>query len=284
MQKKKPVPIDADGAMVTRRDIERAFAAKPVDPYKQVLHRKHFYVIDRRIPLQQVQSVHLRCADWEIRTDGTVQIFVLHEWKVLNWFVELAKKGDLASLTAAEFLGLQEDYQAFQARVIPVLTNGPCWNRTSLPSLEELSLLQSKVREHIERFLALGDAGEFTFTEFTPTLLIQRDPKDRRRLVVHEFVPHLDVRGMLYLFATLLRHVRLPIEQCPRCKQMFLKPRKDAEHCSRECQYLYYAQKKRGDRPPGKRGRPRKHPELQQTHTTKATKKKGAKSHGTKTR
>jgi hypothetical protein len=266
-----------------KKELERAIKAKEqrADPYERVLDAMGYYVASKRI---QVDGYGLSrwpppCAKWEVHKDATVQLYAVDEWKVLDWFVQLVKKGELEDLTLGVRLQLQEQYRALQARGIPYLTKGPCWNRKTFPSLEELKDVQRAVRVHVNTFL---ETKIFTFTEFTPTLLIQRDPDDPRRLVDHEFVPHLDVKGMLYLFATLLRRVRVPIERCPQCQHIFLKPRRDAEHCSRECQYLHYAQKKRGHRPPGKRGRPRKHPDPQLPLDKKVTKKEGAKSHGLK--
>jgi hypothetical protein len=205
-------------------------------------------------------------------------LYAINEWEVLEWFIRLVNAGDLRSLPASEMLAFQEDYQAFQARVVPVLTKGPSWNRKALPSMEELIALQKTMSDHVEAFL---ENGSFIFKDFTPTICIERHPDDRRRLVRHEFVPFTDARGMLYLFATLLWRVGLPIERCPFCRKIFLKSRKDAGYCSRDCQRLHYAQKKRGDRPPGKRGRPRKYPEPETLNTPpNSGAKKGAK-HGT---
>ena len=163
---------------------------------------------------------------------------------------------DLTKLSPADILALQEESHALQARGIPDVTEHGAGLNEPL-SMAKLIHLQREVSSHVEEFLK---KKQFTFTEFTPTLLIERDPKDQQRLIDYEFLPPFDGKGLLYLFATLLRRVRLPIEQCPRCQQIFLKPRKDAQFCSRDCQSLAYAKSQRGDRPPKKRGRPRKHP------------------------
>lgn len=264
-----------------QKAVERASKGRRPDPYERVLTEMRYYRASERLRLDkdEIRSWPPTCAKWELHNETTVQLYAVDEWEVLDWFVKLVQKGDIAQLPSGTRLQLQEQYHALQARGVPELTKGPCWNRTTLPSLEELKEVQRDVQTHIETFLT---TGTYTFTEFTPTILVQRDPSDARRLVDHEFVPLLNAKGMVYLFATLLRRVRLPIERCPWCQQVFLKPRKDAVHCSRECQYLHYAQKQRGSRPPGKRGRPRKQPKPQQTPDTKATTKKGVTPHGKK--
>lgn len=214
---------------------------------------------------------------WEMHDDLTVQLYSVDEWNVLNWFIELVKRGDLTQLSPADILARREESQALQARGIPEVTKYGAPLNEPL-SLVELIGLQSAVRNHIDQFLA---TGTFTFADFRPTILIKRDPEDMQRLVDYEFLPPFDSKGLLYLFATLLRRVRLPIERCPHCHQIFLKPRRDAEHCSRECQYLHYAQKQRSNRPPSERGRgrPKKQPEpmKEQRIRTSLKRKKGAK-------
>jgi hypothetical protein len=281
MQKKKTPSHPGNDAEENANALRRAIKLKKPNPHERVLERIGYYMATRRIrlgkdPLGPWPPPYPK---WDVHDESTVQLFGVNEWNVLNWFIQLAKKGDLTTLSPADRLALQEESQALQAKGIPELTTRGAGLNEPL-SVAELTELQSSVQKHVDEFLA---TKTFTFTDFTPTILIERDPDDERRLVDYEFLPPFHGQGLRYLFATLLRRVRLPIERCPQCRQIFLKPRKDAEHCSRECQYLHYAQKKRGHRPPGKRGRPRKHPDPQQTPDKTAT-KKGAKSHGTKTR
>jgi hypothetical protein len=250
------------------------------DPYRAILQRRNYYTLKRRVRLEDATDASLNCPYWEPVSEGrTLLLYAIDERKVLEWFVRLLNSGDLNRLPPSETLAFREDYQAFQARVIPALTKGAGYNRRALPPVEELVTVQQKVRERVDAFFR---AGSFTFTEFTPTVLIERHPDDSRRLVRQEFVSSTDWKGMLHLFAALLSRVALSFERCPRCENTFLGKRTDARYCSRECQSLHYAQKKRGDRPPGKRGRPRKIPGPQTQRTSpNEMAKKGAK-HGTK--
>jgi hypothetical protein len=274
-----------DDRAEAKRAIEESIKAKRPDPYESVLTQLGYFRAQGRIRMDLPSPTgHSmwppQCAKWDQHDDVTVQLYQVNEWAVLDWFVRLVKKGEVPALTPGTRLQLQEEYRALQARAVPELTqHGAGWSRTALPSLEEITALQAEVRQKIDRFLT---TGTFSFTDFTPTVLIERDPRDQQRLIDYEFLPPFHTKGLLYLFASLLRRVRLPIERCPRCQQIFLKPRKDAEHCSRECQYIHYAQKKRGHRPPGTRGRPRKYPDPQQPQDQTVTKKKGEKSHGPK--
>lgn len=252
-----------------RKALDRAWKAKKPDPYERVLERIGYYVVTKRIRLGtgQLKQWPPRVPKWDRHDDLTIQLYGVNEWNVLNWFIQLVKKGPLTALSPAEILALREESLVLQGRAIPDITAHGAGVNDPL-SLTELSHLQSTVRSHVDEFL---QSQTFTFKEFRPTLLIERDPDDARRLIAYEFVPPFHGQGLLYLFATLLRRVRLPIERCPRCQHIFLKARKDAGYCSRECQSVHYAQKQRGDRPPGKRGRPKK---LQPGMT--ATQQKGA--------
>jgi hypothetical protein len=201
-------------------------------------------------PASPYQSWQL---DGRLRTD-----YEIDRWRVLKWFIDLTRKGDLTRLTPAGLLSLQEEYVALLG-AIPLLTpGGSALPGASLPSVKELGDFQETIRGHVEKFL---ETGEFIFTDFTPTLRIQRDPKDPRVLIHYQFVPPAKGKALLYVMASLLKDVALPVESCQRCEQVFLKPRKDAEYCSRQCQSLHYAQKKRGDKPASRVGRPRKYPE-----------------------
>lgn len=282
MQKKKTPSRLENEAEETAKALRLAIKTKKVSPHERALERIGYYLATGRIrlgkdPLGRWPPSYPKYSKWELHDESTVQLFGVNEWNVLNWFIQLAKNGDLTKRSPADILALQEESQALQAKGTPELTTHGAPLNEPL-SVAELTELQTDVRQHVDAFLA---TKTFTFTDFTPTILIKRDPDDERRLVDYEFVSPLDGQGLRYLFATLLRRVRLPIERCPQCQRIFLKPRRDAEHCSRECQYLHYAQKKRGHRPPGKRGRPRKHPAPPQPLDTKATQKKGAK-HGVK--
>jgi hypothetical protein len=280
-------PVHAvDDRAGAKRAIELAIKAKRPDPYESVLTQLGYFRATGRSRLDTKNKTSQarwlpRCAKWDQHDDVTVQLYEVNKWAVLDWFVRLVKRGEVRALTPGTRLQLQEEYRALQARAIPELTeHGAGWTRTALPSLEEITALQTEVRQKIDSFLA---TRTFTFTDFTPTVLIERDPEDPKRLIDYEFLPPFHTKGLLYLFASLLRRVRLPIERCPQCQQIFLKARKDAEHCSRECQYIHYTQKKRGHRPPGIRGRPRKYPDPQQPQDQTTTKKKVAKQHGRKT-
>jgi hypothetical protein len=283
MQKKKTPSDPENDAEENTKALRLAIKVKKLNPHERVLERIGYYLAMGRIrlgkdPLGPWPPSYPKYSKWDLHDGSTVQLYGVNEWNVLNWFIQLAKKGDLTKLSPADILALQEESQALQAKGIPELTTRGAGVNEPL-SVAELKELQTDVQKHVDAFLA---TKTFTFTDFTTTILIERDPEDERRLVDYEFVSPLDGQGLRYLFATLLRRVRLPIERCPQCQQIFLKPRKDAEHCSRECQYLHYAQKKRGHRPPGKRGRPRKHHDPQLPPDKAATKKKGAKSHGLK--
>jgi len=284
MQTKKTPPQTND-AEENKKAVKRAQDVKKPNPHERVLERIGYYLATGRIrlgmdPLGPWPPSYPKYSKWDLHDDLIVELSGVNEWNVLNWFIQFAKKGDLTKLSPADILALQEESQALQARGIPEVTpRGAPLNEPL--SVAELTQLQREVQKHIENFLA---TGTFAFTDFHPTLVVERDPEDKRRLIDYEFLPPFHGQGLLYLFATLLRRVRLPIEQCPRCQNIFLKSRKDAGYCSRECQSLHYAQRKRGNRPPGKRGRPRKYPEpLDHGTTRKPTEKKGVK-HGTKKR
>jgi hypothetical protein len=284
MQKERSSQLGSD-AEENAKALRRAFESKKANPHEGILKRIGYYKAHGRIRLGESRICPWPPAypKWEMHDDLTVQLYSVDEWNVLNWFIELVKRGDLTQLSPADILGLREESQALQARGIPEVTKYGAPLNEPL-SLVELTELQTAVRNHIDQFLK---TGSFTFAEFRPTLLIERDPEDIQRLVDYEFLPPFDGKGLLYLFATLLRRVRLPIQRCPypRCQNIFLKSRKDAGYCSRQCQSVHYAQKQRSNRPPSERGRgrPKKHPEpiKGQRIRTSLKRKKGAK-HGTK--
>jgi hypothetical protein len=277
MQTKKTPPQTND-VEENKKAVKRAQNVKKPNPHERALERIGYYLARGRIrlgkdPLGPWPPSYPKYSKWDLHDEAIVQLYGVNEWNVLNWFIQFAKKGDLTKLSPADILALKEESQALQAKGIPELTTRGAGLNEPL-SVAELTKLQADVQKHIDEFIA---TKTFTFTDFATTILIERDPDDERRLVDYEFVPPFHGQGLRYLFATLLRRLRLPIEQCPRCKNIFLKSRKDAGYCSRECQSLHYAQRKRGNRPPGKRGRPRKIVEVQQQGTAKqATTKKGA--------
>src|SRR6266581_3249528 len=179
-------PVHAvDDRAAAKQAIESAIKAKRHDPYEGVLTQLGYYLAKGRIRLD-TKNTKTRavwppsCAKWDQHDDVTVQLYEVNEWAVLDWFVRLVKRGEVRTLTPGTRLQLQEEYRALQARAIPELTqHGAGWTRTALPSLEEITALQTEVRQKIDSFLA---TGTFTFTDFTPTVLIERNPKDLLRL------------------------------------------------------------------------------------------------------
>jgi hypothetical protein len=274
MQRNKSSVPEAD-IEEDRKALKRAWEAKRPNPHRRALERIKYYVVTGRIRsgIDPVGTWPPKASEWALIQDGSiVELYGVNEKKVLAWFIDLAKKGDLTKLSPADILALQEESHALQARGIPEVTEHGAGVNEPL-SLAGLIELQTEVRKRIDEFFA---TNEFTFLGFTPTILIKRDPQDHRCLIDYEFLPPFHSQGLLYLFATLLRRVRLPIERCPWCQQIFLPSRKDAEHCSRPCQAAHFSQRIRSNKPPGKRGRPRKLPELRQAPT------KGVKTHGKK--
>lgn len=259
----------------TRKALKRTLQHKRPNPHRRVLERIGYYVATRRIRADQAllnkwpPYAPPSCVDWDLHDELTVQLYGVNEWNVLDWFVQLVRKGDLAALSPADILALQEESRALQARGIPELTKHGAPVNEAL-SEGELMKLQSAIGKHASDFIR---TGTFVFADFQPTILIERDTNDPRQLVDYEFLSPFHTNGLLYLFATLLRRVRLPIEQCPRCQNIFLKARRDAGYCSRECQSRAYAKLQRGDGPPKRRGRPKKALQSQtKTPTRKGTK------------
>ena len=168
------------------------------------------------------------------------------DWKIVDWFVRLARNQKLFSeMAPIEVELLQQEYRALQ-EVLQEETGGVTQNVVTVEALEKF---RSAVRMHLEQ---LADAGQTEFGPFTLTRFVHMPRQNNAPVTVldkqvysGDFVKPFEGQGLLYHLSFLLGHVGLAILRCPYCMQIFLRARADAEHCSRQCQANAHAQRQR---------------------------------------
>lgn len=167
---------------------------------------------------------------------------------VLQWFVNLTQV-DFARKSPGEVLQLQEESAALQTHL---------WGepKPSLPSIAEMEMLKEKVCHHLTELLDKGGTvlGPFSMTI---TVLLPRRfrvpgaeefwEKMKRRGVVSAETTEQTFSGLLREMGTHLRQFAPLVARCPRCSKFFVKPRANADYCSRQCQNAHYMAKFRQD-------------------------------------
>jgi uncharacterized C2H2 Zn-finger protein len=167
-------------------------------------------------------------------------------WNVLNWFVKLAKsRTPFRDMAQVEVESRRQEYRALQEE----LTERTGKLNQDTVSVDALETFRSAVRHHLEQ---LADAGRTEFGPFTVTRTVfmprQNDSSARvldKQVYSGDVVDPHEGQGLLYHLSGLLSQIGLAILRCPYCKQIFLRSRADAEHCSRSCQANAHARRQR---------------------------------------
>jgi endogenous inhibitor of DNA gyrase (YacG/DUF329 family) len=149
-------------------------------------------------------------------------------WNLLNWYVQLLLKdldqADVLSATQEEFAALDFFY---------------CRDDSRMPHRWELEEFCEGVSYHLTN---LADKGITTFRRYNPMCTIAvfaklktEPPKGYGAQIVRW--DHGREKGrLLFELIRLLEEFPAGIERCPECSSIFLKPRTNAEFCSRRCQ------------------------------------------------
>jgi hypothetical protein len=167
-------------------------------------------------------------------------------WKIVDWFVQLARgQKPFSEMAEVEVELLRQEYRALQ-EVLQEKTGGLTQNVVTVEALEKF---RSAVRTHLEQ---LADAGQTTFGPFTLTRFVymprQNNSSDTvldKQVYSGDFVEPFEGQGLLYHLSVLIGQIGLAIPRCPYCAQIFLRARADAEHCSRRCQANAHARHQR---------------------------------------
>jgi endogenous inhibitor of DNA gyrase (YacG/DUF329 family) len=177
-----------------------------------------------------------------LRRVGALQGHVrLAKLKILGWFVEFAQM-DLAASSPAELLTKQEEYAALQRYF---------WHeqKPAIPPSWELAESQKTIAFHLFELL---DKGSTAVPRASRHIIIQlpeklgyKPPEGHSGIVSatgRRGTPHTNIREKM---GELLEEYATFILRCPRCKTIFVKPRANAEYCSRRCQNADYMQRER---------------------------------------
>lgn len=192
---------------------------------------------------------------------------------VLKWFVDLAQT-DLNDITPAATQAKLEEFAALERHMgLGARYSPPLAGRGDLRHL----------REETDKYLTeLVDSGIVRLGPFSMWIYIAI-PKKLGRTVPegHPGSDSLDTQaigthGLLREMAVLLKEYATSVVRCPRCKEMFVKPRKNADYCTRNCQNAHYMQTVRDSQP--KRSAATRPPKCS------AKAKKGGRNHGKKRR
>jgi hypothetical protein len=159
----------------------------------------------------------------------------------MTWFVELTQ-ANLSAYTPAEMLAKQEEFAALE-RYLGVNLSPRLAKREDV---EQLKLEAGKA------LLELLNTGFITLGPFQMTVSIwvrSKHPQGQNHQAIEaSSCERKDDRGRQGLFremAFLLKEFAPAIARCPRCARIFVKPRVNAEFCSRTCQNTLYMQKRR---------------------------------------
>ncbi|TKB72536.1 MAG: hypothetical protein E8D46_13075 [Nitrospira sp.] len=162
-------------------------------------------------------------------------------WNVLNWFVQLGNScTPFSDMPMAEVELLTQEYRALQEEDHPPgVPHGLVQNIVTISDLEKF---RATVRLHTEQ---LADTGQTRFGPFTLERSVYILDHGESEIVVGEYVEPFHGQGLLLLLSSLVQRVGLAIRRCPHCREVFLKPRRDAKACSRTCQANAYARHQR---------------------------------------
>ena len=171
-------------------------------------------------------------------------------WDRLNWLVIFSQR-TLDNMSPGDCLSLREELAVLHGQAqmggLP-LGDVPL----ALPGWEDVQTLQATVREILTKWV---DQGAVDLGPFTLTLELRRSnsPEDGLRAargfpnrakaipgqgtLEHIARYHLgsDENPLLFYLSELLRDHASGIIRCPQCLKIFLKLRRHARYCSREC-------------------------------------------------
>ncbi len=163
----------------------------------------------------------------------------MDHWRILDWFVRLAREQmPFRQMAESELEVLRQEYRALQE----------VWGRfnQNVVTVEALEDFRSTVRRHLKD---LADTGQTTFGPFTLKRFVYmpaEDPSQTGRapeVVSGEFVEPFQGQGLLHLLSGLFQQVGLAVRRCPHCSGVFLKSKRNARFCGRTCQANAYARR-----------------------------------------
>lgn len=206
-----------------------------------------------------------------VRTEADAGHALLGQLNALAWFVKLSHTVltlglEAAKLSPADVLAKQEEFAALE-RHLQVRQSPP------LPSELDLWTVCISARDTLLELFQTGRtrlSPGYTYVDME----LPGTPGDRAR--THEDFNHgmgnpsfktdgaVGKNGLIREFQALLTKYGSALRYCPRCKMLFVKPRKNAEYCSRDCQNAHYMKTMR--------------------EKAKAKPKKGGTHHGTKSK
>jgi uncharacterized C2H2 Zn-finger protein len=181
-------------------------------------------------------------------------------WDRLNWLITFSQR-TLDNMSPGDCLSLREELAVLhgQAHVGGLPFGG---GSLALPSWEDVHTLQSTVREILTKWVDQGtvDLGPFTLTlelhrSASPedTLRAARGFPNRAKAIPGQgtlkHVAHYHLGSeespLLFYLSELLRDHASGIIRCPKCLKIFLKLRRHARYCSRECHTVAGMREKR---------------------------------------
>lgn len=157
--------------------------------------------------------------------------FEKSEWDQLNWYIQLANT-PLEHFSPGQRLTRNEEMIAIERTLIRTImrTDG-----RPIHSDEEFDEIHATVRKNV---LELVDTGGVTLGPFTTHVSVLFDH-------VAEWSGDKSKSFLPYHFAQLVKQFHSSVLRCPHCKKIFLSSRRNAYHCSRECQSRAAARKQR---------------------------------------
>ena len=163
-------------------------------------------------------------------------------WRIVNWFVQLARdRKPFREMAPVEVELLRQEYRALQES-LRERTGALTENVVSIDALEQF---RSGVRTHLEE---LADTGQTRFGPFTLERVVYMPRPNTslpQQVYSGDLIDPFDGQGLLYHLSRLIDQLGLAILRCPHCQQIFLRPRADAEYCSRPCQANAHANRRR---------------------------------------
>jgi hypothetical protein len=119
------------------------------------------------------------------------------------------------------------------------------------PTLGEMIEVQKLIQSHLSE---LADVG-YTCLPEMPIQMNICCPRRMEKSHLPSYIPDCGVSHfvttpsfsrLVYFMGHLFEKVRKVVLRCPHCRNLFLRSRKNQEHCSRRCQSVSVMQRKRG--------------------------------------
>jgi hypothetical protein len=207
----------------------------------------------------------------------------------VDWFIRFANV-NLEGASEGEVLTLQEEFTALEK----AHCNMPDRYRLEsgadgvemievpfTPTPKDLIEVQKIIQSHLSE---LADKG-FTKFPVMPTQMILAYPRRMgKKIELPSYIPDCGVAHyvastsftkLVYYMGHLLGKVGKPVLRCPHCRTIFLRGRRNQEHCSRSCQSVAAVQRRRSEV---------KALKAKSTGNRKKAVKNGGVGHGTKKR